>query len=187
MVVNLQCGRGESAADSCFKSGPAVASATLNVARLSQPGAFLHGEVDLLIGIASMWPRPAKPRSRRPTAGWPVGYPRFNEAAVLQPRKYPDGFTGRKVVLASMRPRFFNRGNELMVDGDRHRLVASMRSRFFNRENARHHRVRDQHHRASMWPRSISRGNAQGEHRPHAPNHASMRAAADQPREIARL
>jgi len=61
---------------------------------------------------------------------------RFNEAAVFQPRKHAVRAKESVGIRASMRPRSFNRGNELeFLSKYPHILAASMRPRSFNRGN----------------------------------------------------
>jgi len=122
---------------------------------------------------------PQGPR-RRPDA-----LPRFNGAAVFQPRKYGQtiegpcyywplqwgrglstaeichcGFPMPPPVRASMGPRSFNRGNAKRETKEYKAMRASMGPRSFNRGNAIGQTRAYRLGRASMGPRSFNRGNA---------------------------
>ena len=85
--------------------------------------------------------------------------PRFNEAPIHESGKLDDGVAVAVVGLASMRPRFMNRGSAHYDSPPHSRRAASMRPRFMNRGSVPLlHGPRPGQHPASMRPRFMNRG-----------------------------
>ena len=95
-------------------------------------------------------------RQRAIVESWQAG---FNEAPIHESGKSRRPVPCECQVLASMRPRFMNRGSERKGLVEVNERMASMRPRFMNRGSERAQRARKQHTAyASMRPRFMNRG-----------------------------
>ena len=82
----------------------------------------------------------------------------FNEAPIHESGKYQDPFALRVDPAASMRPRFMNRGSEVLETEDYYEDGASMRPRFMNRGSTITVTTNREDVYASMRPRFMNRG-----------------------------
>ena len=82
----------------------------------------------------------------------------FNEAPIHESGKYDKALWRRFIVVASMRPRFMNRGSATRRVIYQRRINASMRPRFMNRGSHFDHAFIGQINLASMRPRFMNRG-----------------------------
>ena len=87
----------------------------------------------------------------------------FNEAPIHESGKYqePDS-SALDQVIASMRPRFMNRGSHQDFKEKALREAASMRPRFMNRGSVKAPRLSRAERKASMRPRFMNRGSLAG-------------------------
>ena len=105
-----------------------------------------------------------------------LGRSRFNEAPIHESGKSEPRARRGAVSIASMRPRFMNRGSVVAALGTLGNAnIASMRPRFMNRGSAADLEVVGRSGDASMRPRFMNRGSSCRECRGVRPFDASMR------------
>ncbi len=141
--------------------------------RFNEAAIFQSRKAWLTYAIVNDWARfneaaifQSRKENDEPTTSSKLSGPSFNEAAIFQSRKGNNRLAclcRQAQCQASMRPRFFNRGNSLIACNDSSRFneaacTASMRPRFFNRGKFASVNGESRRMGASMRPRFFNRG-----------------------------